>query len=291
MGPRGNRQRSSSFRTTRGATIYIRGLSVALDLPTRPKRSSCRFGMTRVLQLICLRRLDMEESMSSVCPSCGAEMEFSERSVLLRAGTCPSCAKEVAYVEGTTLSEHLPEPSERSDATPVGAPVRVAAEGPACEECGASLEFRTGRGGRLLAVCTDCEATTVYRAERGSETEEVQGRSTPSAGRGTAEGPRGRPCRKCGAPLRFTTDEEGLLVGECDSCGNRFTLPARPRSDRGRDYRERPRYGGRGSRRPSAGRPFYRDRRTSGYRPNRRDERREPDSDEDRARRRRRRAE
>jgi len=291
VGPRENRPRSPSFRTHRGGTVYIQGLSGALDLPSRPGACPACPRTIRMVQLICPRRLDVGESMASVCPSCGAEMEFSERSVVLRAGTCPSCAKEVAYVEGATLTDHLPAIGETSDATPVGVPVRVAEDGPTCEECGAPLEFRAGRGGRLLAVCTDCEATITYRAERGSDVEEAAGRPARSAGRGAAEGPRGRPCRKCGAPLRFTTDDEGLLVGECDSCGNRFTLPPRPQSNRGRGFGERPKYGGRGYRGPAARRPYYRDSRAPGYRSNRRDERREPNSDEDRARRRRRRAE
>lgn len=229
--------------------------------------------------------------MASVCPSCGAEMEFSERSVVLRAGTCPSCAKEVAFVEGTTLSEHLPEPGEASGATPVGAPLRVSEDAPACEECGAPLEFRTGRGGRLLAVCTDCEATTVFRAERESDAEESPARPARTSGRGPIEGPRGRPCRKCGAPLRFSTDDEGLLVGECDSCGNRFTLPPRPRSDGDRGPREGSGYRRGGFRSSSAQRPYYRNRRSAGSAPYRREDRRRPDYDEDRAKRRRRRPE
>ena len=249
------------------------------------------FSGQQGVQLICPRRLDNCRPMSSTCPSCGAEMEFSERSVVLRTGTCPACAKEFAFVEGTTLSDHLPESEETSGATPVGAPIRVAEEGPECEECGAPLRFRTGRGGRLLAICTDCEATTTFRAERAATVEEAPTQRGPASGPAAGEGPHGRPCRKCGAPLRFSTDEEGLLVGECDSCGNRFTLPPRPQTGRDRDFRGRPSYGGKGFRPPSGRGPYYRNRRSEGYRPYRRDDRRGPASDEDRPRRRRRRSE
>ena len=101
-------------------------------------------------------------------------------------------------------------------------------------------------------------------------------------------GPRSRPCRQCGAPLRFTTNEEGLLVGECEACGNRFTLP--PRTEGGR------REGGfgrddRGSRGRRFGPPSGRSKGGRSYAPRGRSFRRY-DSDEaprDRDRRRRRR--
>lgn len=215
-------------------------------------------------------------------------MEYSERAVTLRTGTCPSCAKEFAYVEGSTLSHHLPSEPEGPRATPVGAPIVVEEEAPECEECGTPLAFRTGRGGAILAVCSECESTTIYRPA--SESRRGGGES-PYAGRdrGPPGGPRSRPCRRCGAPLRFTTGEDGLLVGECESCGNRFTLPPRagPPGERGS--------GGR----PSYGRTGYRsrDRRGSPYRSSGRqrtrtysdeDRREGPPRDEDLRRRRRR---
>jgi ssDNA-binding Zn-finger/Zn-ribbon topoisomerase 1/predicted RNA-binding Zn-ribbon protein involved in translation (DUF1610 family) len=196
--------------------------------------------------------------MTSPCPSCGVEMEFSERAVVLRTGSCPSCGKEFAFVEGATLAGHLPRIEEMVPATAVGAPAVVAEGAPECEECGAPLEFRAGRHGEILAICEDCETTRVLRPE-GTPGEE---RPRRPAGRpresDSREGPRARPCRRCGAPLRFSTQDDGQVVGECDSCGNRFTLP--PRSEGGR----------REFRRGSGPRPYYRSsgpRRFGGSRP------------------------
>ncbi len=171
-------------------------------------------------------------------------------------------------MEGSTLAGHLPVTVEPGGATTVGAPVIVAgesgADAPECEECGAPVAFRAGRNGTVLAVCTDCESTVVYRPEGAERSREERPRFTPRdrAPASAEGGPRSRPCRKCGAPLRFTTGDDGVLVGECDSCGNRFTLP--PREGPG----ARPRYGGRpsfqgrrdyrgggGSRPPFRGRP------------------------------------
>jgi hypothetical protein len=200
--------------------------------------------------------------MPTPCPSCGAEMEFAERAVVLRTGTCPSCAKEFAYVEGTTLSAHLPPEEEGSGATPVGAPVVVEGEALECDDCGGPLQVRAGRSGELLVVCEDCETTTAYRAQ-GAETQpEDRPRRDRRPVPESREGPRSRPCRRCGAPLRFTTGDDGMLVGECDSCGNRFTLPPRGGAGRESGFRGPPRgrYGSpRGRGRPGD-RPFYRDR-------------------------------
>lgn len=215
-------------------------------------------------------------------------MEYSERAVTLRTGTCPTCAKEFAFVEGSTLSEHLPPPDERTVATPVGAPIEVAADSPECDECGSVLSFRAGRKGAILAVCSECETTTVYRAA--SETVPEEGdRTRPRREFGGPEGPRSRPCRKCGAPLRFSTTDDGLLVGECDSCGNRFTLPPRGGSDRPRSYPGRPAYGRSGYRSGDRRGSSYRSSGRPGGRPYRGSDRRGPPSDDDDARRRRRR--
>ena len=46
-------------------------------------------------------------------------------------------------------------------------------------------------------------------------------------------GPRARPCRECGAPLRFSTGPDGAISGECDACGNKFTLPPKREGFRG----------------------------------------------------------
>lgn len=234
------------------------------------------------------------KGMPSSCPACGVEMEFTDRSVVLRAGTCPSCQKAFAFVEGATLSEHLGPEAEEGEATPVGVPLRVSENAPECEDCGSPLTFRSGRGGTVLADCTECETTTVYRLESGAtEARETERRRPSGEGLPERGGPRGRPCRKCGAPLRFSTGEDGLLVGECESCGNRFTLPPRGGGGRG-GYggQGRSPYGSRDFRASRGGRPPFRDRGPGGSRPfRRRDRRARPRDDEDEGRRRRRREE
>lgn len=170
-------------------------------------------------------------------------MEFEEHEVRLRTGTCPSCAKEFAFVEGTTVSTRLGSAPSGPDAVAPGEepPSEATAGGPECEECGSPQSVRDGRNGALEVTCPECETTTVFvrqgtgdRRERGPE----RGR------RFATEAPRGRPCRQCGAPLRFSTGDDGMLVGECESCGNRFTLPPRPGGGGGsRGFRPGPRYG------------------------------------------------
>ena len=200
--------------------------------------------------------------MPNNCPQCGSAMEYEVHEVRLRTGTCPACSKEFALVEGETVASRLgaaPPSSEASDEedNEAGAGA-VVAGGPECEECGSPLLFREGPHGTLEVRCDECETMAVF----------VPQSEAPSRGRprGTREGParemdafapRGRPCRKCGNPIQFSTQEDGVLVGECSSCGNRFTLPPRregpeggrrfdrrPRDDRG-DFRRGP-PGGRG---------------------------------------------
>lgn len=225
--------------------------------------------------------------MTNTCPECGASMDFERREVSLSTGTCPSCAKEFAFVEGPAVSSRL------ASRLPAGAARVEAPEGgPECAECGSPLEIREGRNGSLEAVCSECETTTVFVPQREAGRPE---RGREPRGRPDEEGPRGRPCRRCGGTLRFSTGEDGMLVGECESCGNRFTLP--PREDRGRDREE-----GRGSApygrrpyRPRAGsRSSYQYRGSDrGGRPFRGTDRRGPPrfDDEDRRRKRRRRDE
>ena len=217
-------------------------------------------------------------------------MDFEPREIRLRVGTCPSCSKEFAFLEGSEVPSRSSPPapqagaaeqeSEESEETEV--------EGPECDECGSPLSVREGKAGTLEVSCSECETTTVYIPKRESGR---PGRAEESRGRFSSEGPRSRPCRQCGAPLRFSTGDDGSIVGECDSCGNRFTLP--PRSDRGRNgggFRGRPGSGGRDYRSGPRGRPYYRggggDRAGPSYR--RRDRRGPPRDDDDRRKRRRR---
>jgi uncharacterized Zn finger protein (UPF0148 family) len=219
-------------------------------------------------------------------------MDFEQREVRLRTGTCPSCAKEFAFVEGTTVSSRLGVPPS-GPAGPSGGGTSVSEGtegGPECEECGSPLSFREGKGGSIEAVCTDCEVTTVFVPKREAARPERE-RERPE--RFDAGAPRSRPCRKCGAPLRFSTGDDGMLVGECEACGNRFTLP--PRDDRpggGRSDRGGPRYGRREYRPGPGSRPPYQSRGGDrGGRPFRGSDRRGPprsDGDDNRRKRRRR---
>jgi ssDNA-binding Zn-finger/Zn-ribbon topoisomerase 1 len=223
--------------------------------------------------------------MTNTCPDCGATMELEQREVRLRTGVCPACAKEFAFVEGEGIASRLSSPPSASEEEPEGeAEDETTGGGPECEECGTPLAFRAAENGSLEVVCTECDTTTVFVPK--SEAVRPPREAPP---RFEGEMPRGRPCRRCGAPLRFSTGEDGLLVGECASCGNRFTLPPRPdRGGGGRGYRGAPRTGRRDFRRSPGGRPPYPGR--GGHRPFRRFDRRggPRDEDEDRPRKRRR---
>jgi len=138
-------------------------------------------------------------------------MDFEQHEARLRTGTCPACAKEFAFVEGTTVSSRLGSPPS-GPASPADEGVSASAGvegGPECDECGSPLSFREGKGGSLEVVCPDCETTTVFVPKRESARPERE-RERPEGFDGGA--PRGRPCRKCGAPLRFSTGDDGLLV-------------------------------------------------------------------------------
>jgi len=160
-------------------------------------------------------------------------MEFEQHDVHLRTGVCPTCAKEFAFVEGAAVSSRLSAPpvGGAGEDEEAGAGRVAVSGGPECEECGSPLTFREGHRGSIEATCDECETTTVFVPKSEARRPE---RARPQ--RSDEEPPRGRPCRRCGAPLRFSTGEDGLLVGECESCGNRFTLPARPDRGPGRGF-------------------------------------------------------
>lgn len=210
-------------------------------------------------------------------------MELEQREVRLRTGVCPACTKEFAFVEGSTVSSRLGSPPSLAEGESEGGAEegKGTLGGPECDECGSPLSFREGPRGSLEVTCDECETTTVFVPKSKAERPD---RERPP--RFDSEPPRGRPCRQCGAPLRFSTGEDGLLVGECAACGNRFTLP--PRADRGgggRSYGGPPRYGRREFRGGPGGRPPYRGRGgAGGNRPFRQSDRRgaPPYDDEDR---------
>ena len=209
----------------------------------------------------------------STCPGCGAEVSYTVQETRVLTGTCSDCHRVTTLVEGA-LPLGTPTPADGNAAPADDAPSPAAA-GPECAECGEVLTITARDDGFLEVACTECETTTTFVPEG----------SVPSPGsrqpadrydrprrrdRPASEGaPAARPCRQCGAPLRFTTDDEGMLTGECTSCGNRFTLPPRREGGVGRAERgERdrfaprgpPRYGrkpGSWSGRGSEGRPRY----------------------------------
>lgn len=171
-------------------------------------------------------------------------------------GTCADCHRVTTLVEGPLPLGTAVAAS--GEATPASEDSSPESGGPECAECGSLLTVSAREDGMLEVSCAECETTTTFVPEgssppraprdRGDRYERPR-RRDDAGGAGMSNA---RPCRQCGAPLKFTTDDEGVLTGECSSCGNRFTLPPRRdggfgRTDRGGggSYRPRgpPRYG------------------------------------------------
>lgn len=244
--------------------------------------------------------------MPSTCPGCGADAEFSPRSVRAVHGTCTACGGTFTVVQpeegpdgpgaGTGSGEGAEGGSpELSGAAHQSRP--ASPPGPPCGECGAPLALRTWTADFAKASCSGCGATVEYRT--GPVGREPRGRPRGDFRGGERDrgfpAPRAKPCRECGGPLNFSTDASGVVTGECASCGNRFTLPPRAGSG-GRPPTGRPGRFSRGyaprfprSSDRSGDRDDRRDRRGPPRRPFRRRERPDDDGDEeDRGRRRRR---
>jgi hypothetical protein len=194
-------------------------------------------------------------------------------------GTCPDCQRVTTLVEGP-LPMGTPAAGEGEELPSAAAPSPEPG-GPECAECGSPLSVAARPDGSLEVSCPECETVTTFVPEgrapsAGPSFEERRDDRPRRRDSGTPEGFRNaRPCRQCGAPLTFTTDENGQLTGECSSCGNRFTLP--PRRDAGGGGGDRgggrypprgpPRYGRKpggwssgGGRRPGGGSGSYRRR-------------------------------
>lgn len=160
--------------------------------------------------------------MTSSCPDCGAEIAYQAETLSLRTGSCSRCGRTSRLLDGLTLA---------------GVPAVSATPGPdspPCARCGSPTSLRLVSPDRITATCTSCGATLAFelagpRAPRERDRGPAGGPSFSAPGR-----PSSRPCRACGGPLRFSTDEDGLVTGECESCGNRFTLPRRDREAPGR---------------------------------------------------------
>jgi len=212
--------------------------------------------------------------MSTTCPGCGAAMELTEAPARLLSGTCAGCGRSVTVLEGT----HPPRiPGDHAapegDLSKTDDDAEPTASGPECPECAAPMTVQLVGPQRLEVGCADCGTTTVYAPERAAPIGTGDERPTRSPRFGGArprgpdrgdrfERPPGRPCRECGGQLRFSTSEDGLVTGECTSCGNRFTLPPRREGGRGRgppDFRS-----SRGGFRPRFGSPRGGDRRERG---------------------------
>jgi hypothetical protein len=179
-------------------------------------------------------------------------------------GTCAECHRVTTLVEGP-LPFGTPV-AAAGEETPTAEGGASTAGGPECAECGSTLTVSARDDGMLEVACAECETTTTFvpqdsappRAPRERSDRYERPRSRDDAGGEGASN--ARPCRQCGAPLKFTTDAEGVLTGECASCGNRFTLP--PRRDGGGGFGRGDRGGG--DRYNSRGPPRY-GRKPGGY--------------------------
>jgi hypothetical protein len=174
---------------------------------------------------------------ATACPGCGSEVSYQVQETRVLTGTCAGCHRVTTLVEGP-----LPLGSAPSGTESEGAAAPTA--GPECAECGSLLAISARDDGMLEVSCSECETTTTFVPEGSAPPSDRRERSERPGADRRRGGPRemgsnARPCRQCGAPLTFTTDDSGTLIGECASCGNRFTLP--PRRDSG--------YGGGGDRR------------------------------------------
>lgn len=186
--------------------------------------------------------------MGAVCPECGAEAAFVERKARVLQGSCVGCGRAFTIVQEapSPVGDHAATDTSLSQATSEeGArpspsePPELRVPGPACAVCGATLTLTAKSGTSFEARCHSCSTTLTYVLATGPVSGPFR-RGPPREDRPTFRTPRARPCRECGGPLSFSTDDDGNVTGECASCGNRFTLPPRrgPAAERaGRGYR------------------------------------------------------
>lgn len=201
-------------------------------------------------------------TMPNTCPDCGAPVEFSAATARVLHGDCAGCGHGFTILEGLPpipASRGESATGESEGAAEAGSVGVTSPEGPECGSCGASLTLRSASATTLEAVCASCNSRFNYTLETAPSEREAPRRfrrpPPESEERGGFARPASRPCRECGGPLQFSTSPDGLVTGECGSCGNRFTLPPR-REEGGRGGRPpfrrpggggfRPRYGGGG---------------------------------------------
>ncbi len=253
------------------------------------------------------RRYADEAPVEKSCPDCGAEAEYVEATARVLQGTCSECGRTFTILEQTQAgsggpSGSPPEAASDEETTQGAREASTIPAGPPCSVCGAALAVRASAEGSLEAQCSSCSTTFTYvlaTSPPAEPTRTFRPRGRPPRDEGGGFGPsRSRPCRECGGPLRFSTDPDGNVTGECGSCGNRFTLPPRREFGRGRGDggdRGRPRRSGPPSfrrqgryppRRDSGGEgPRYRGGGPSFRRRDRRDDAEDDDSTDRRRRR------
>ncbi|MCI4363658.1 MAG: hypothetical protein L3K13_05065 [Thermoplasmata archaeon] len=163
------------------------------------------------------------------CPSCGSTLEYEHSPAELETATCATCERQFTLVTpGTGPATLVSESTEE----PAAGPGLV---GPECEECGEPMQVEFKGSSRVSLTCEECSRTVTLLPSEGPAApaprfERIERRE---GSRGPPRASVSRPCRQCGAPLRFSTDDDGNTVGECEACGNRFTLPPRENGGRG----------------------------------------------------------
>jgi hypothetical protein len=214
--------------------------------------------------------------MARSCPECGGAVEYQSRSVEVLEGACAACGRAVVVLPSAASGASAAERAAASSAAPpapcweCGGPLTLTIlPGPAidahCDACDTTtrLAIVPSGGGSFRS-----EEGRPEESEEEEEDEEGAGEESPRPGRALPRGPRGRPprgperprfggggeersfrpnarpCRQCGGPLDFDTNEDGSVTGRCRSCGNTFTM--RPREEqRPRSFDRRPGWGGR----------------------------------------------
>jgi hypothetical protein len=245
--------------------------------------------------------------MAKSCPQCNADVVYTAHPGTILLGHCDACGESLTLLSG---SPAIIDPNAPVvEATPHGrkhggktAP--EAAPSIECPSCDGPLSVRWNPDNNLETTCPSCNLTVTYMAEgspgfrppmvEAPRARQWRGGDRTASDRGAPPAERtARPCRQCGAPLRFSTSPDGTVQGECTACGNRFSMAPRPDGPRGGGGRGGPRSFGGPPRRGGfgGGRGFSRGgppgaRRFSPRGPPRRDDDNDDDDGGDRRRRR-----
>ncbi len=206
--------------------------------------------------------------MTKTCPDCGGDLAIRENEDGSQSAVCEVCgnsfevgsaatppapegAEENAHADPATPDmaggedeeededeeEERPKPSRPRFRTRASEGSREGDRGftRGCRKCGEALSFEENEEGQVIGTCQQCSSQFTFQLGRPAPPRREGGwdRPRPQArsGWGREEAAPRRGCRECGAPLRFTPNEDGSVTGVCTSCGNQFTLP--PRESRG----------------------------------------------------------